>query len=214
MYNLQVMRSAQATFERDLTTKARIRDTAMRLFAGQGVAATSLRAVAKAAGVSPGLIVHHFGSKEGLCSAVDQAVVHRINLALSEVPVEGSGLELIAQRAEVVVALLRGQPVLCDYIARALSENTEASASLFHRMFEFARRDQALVAAGAIRPDTDPFWRTMHQVVLVVGPLMLRPLIERELGSSLLARDSFDRWMGATADLLQRGLYTDGAGKR
>src|SRR5687768_16547033 len=99
------MRSAP-TLEGDLTTKALIRDTAMRLFADHGVGATSLRAVAKAADVSPGLVVHHFGSKEGLCRAVDDAVVRRINLALSEVPVEGSGFELIASRAEVVVSLL------------------------------------------------------------------------------------------------------------
>jgi hypothetical protein len=43
----------------------------------------------------------------------------------------------------------------------------------------------------------------------VVGPLMLRPLIERELGDSLLADSEFERWMRATADLLQHGLYTD-----
>jgi TetR/AcrR family transcriptional regulator, regulator of cefoperazone and chloramphenicol sensitivity len=204
------MRSTAGALESDLTAKARIRDTAMRLFAEQGVAGTSLRAVAKTVEVSPGLIVHHFGSKEGLCQAVDEAVVRRIDLALSEVPVEGSGFELIAGRAEVVVSLLRSQPVLCDYISRALAEGTEASASLFHRMFGYASRDQGLVDAGAIRADTDPFWRTMHQLVLVVGPLMLRPLIERELGAPLLERESFDRWMGATADLLQRGLYTNG----
>ena len=58
----------------DLTTKARIRDTAMELFGAEGVAATSLRSVAAAAGVSPGLVVHHFGSKQGLVRAVDEAV--------------------------------------------------------------------------------------------------------------------------------------------
>src|SRR6476620_7621584 len=121
--------------ESDLTTKARIREAAMERFAADGVAATSLRAVARAAGVSPGLVVHHVGSKAGLIGAVDEAVVTRINAALSEVPVEGSGPELIARRAELVGALLRGQPTLCDYIGRALSEHTEAGAALFHRLF-------------------------------------------------------------------------------
>ena len=37
----------------DLTTKARIRGAALRLFATQGVAATSLREVARTAGVAP-----------------------------------------------------------------------------------------------------------------------------------------------------------------
>jgi TetR/AcrR family transcriptional regulator, regulator of cefoperazone and chloramphenicol sensitivity len=194
--------------DQDLTAKARIRDSAMELFAGQGVAATSLRAVAKTAGVSPGLIVHHFGSKEGLCRAVDEAVVRRIELALSEVPIESSGDELLEGRGEVIAALLRGQPVLCDYIGRALSENTEASAALFHRLFASASRDRALVEAGVLRPQSDPFWRSMHQMLLVVGPLMMRPLIERELGGPLLADPSFERWMRANTDLLQHGLYT------
>src|SRR4051812_230946 len=108
--------------EWDLTAKARIRDAAMNLFAAEGVAASSLRAVARGAGVSPGLVVHHFGSKQGLIRAVDETVLMRINLALSEVPIEGAADDVIEGRAEVVAAFLRGQPVLCDYLSRALSE--------------------------------------------------------------------------------------------
>jgi TetR/AcrR family transcriptional regulator, regulator of cefoperazone and chloramphenicol sensitivity len=200
------MRTA-ALLDSDLTARARIRDAAMELFGTEGVAATSLRAVARAAAVSPGLIVHHFGSKEGLIRTVDEAVLARIDLALSEVPIEGSGAELIAQRAEVVAAFLRGQPALCDYLGRALSERTEASAQLFHRLFAFAARDERLIAAGVLRADSDPFWRAMHQVILVVGPLLLRPLIERELGGELLAEDNARRWTLARTDLLQHGLY-------
>jgi AcrR family transcriptional regulator len=208
VYNYPCMRSGTVV-EADLTGKARIREAALSAFAANGVAATSLRAVARATGVSPGLVVHHFGSKEGLVQAVDEAVVARIEAALQEVPIERPGPEVIADRAEVVGALLRGQPTLCDYIARALSERTEASAGLFHRMFASAARDEALVAAGTLRGDADPFWRAMHQLLLVVGPLVLRPLVERELGASLLAADSFERWMRANADLLQHGLYVD-----
>jgi len=47
----------------DRTARAVIRDEALRLFAEHGQQAVSLRQVASAAGVSPGLIVHHFGSK-------------------------------------------------------------------------------------------------------------------------------------------------------
>jgi len=193
--------------DQDLTAKARIRDAAMELFAANGVAASSLRAVAGAAGVSPGLVVHHFGSKEGLIRAVDEAVLARINATLSEVPIEGAGAELLAARAEVVAAFLRGQPTLCDYLGRALAEGTEASAQLFHRLFVFAGKDERLVAAGVLRADTDPFWRAMHQVILIVGPLLLRALIERELGSELLSEANVTRWMRARTDLLQHGLY-------
>ncbi len=207
------MRIAHA-LDSDLTTKARIRDTAMELFGAEGVAATSLRGVAGAAGVSPGLVVHHFGSKQGLVRAVDEAVVARIDLALSEVPIESGGYDVLAERAEVVAAFFRSRPSLCDYLGRALSERTEASAELFHRLFTFAARDGRLVAAGVLRGDSDPFWRAMHQVVLIVGPLMLRRLIERELGGELFSEENAARWMRARTDLLEHGLYVAGAASR
>jgi AcrR family transcriptional regulator len=206
------MRAADV-LESDLTAKARIRDAAMKLFAAEGVAASSLRAVARAAGVSPGLIVHHFGSKQGLIRAVDETVLTRINLALSEVPIEGAADEVIEGRTEVVAAFLRSQPVLCDYLGRALSERTEASAELFHRLFAFAAKDERLIEAGVLRAEADPFWRAMHQVVLVIGPLLLRPLIERELGGDLLAEENTMRWARARTDLLRHGLYAKAPAK-
>jgi AcrR family transcriptional regulator len=212
MYSLQYMRSASAhrsLVGSDLTARARIRDAAMALFAKHGVAATSLRGVARVAGVSPGLVVHHFGSKDGLVQAVDESALAMINHAVREVPVEEPGGEWMARRAEVVADLLRTQPALCDYLGRALSERTEASANLFHRLFSAAARDEHLVAAGVVRADSDPFWRAMHQVLLVVGPLMLRRLIERELQGELLAEDNVVRWTRAITDLLRNGLYAE-----
>jgi TetR/AcrR family transcriptional regulator, regulator of cefoperazone and chloramphenicol sensitivity len=202
------MRTARS-LESDLTAKARIREAAMKLFAAEGVAASSLRGVARAADVSPGLVVHHFGSKLGLIRAVDEAVLTRINLALSEVPIDGVADEVIEGRTDVVAAFLRSQPVLCDYLGRALTERTEASAELFHRLFASAAKDDRLIEAGVLRADTDPFWRAMHQVVLVIGPLLLRPLIERELGGDLLDEENATRWKRAQRDLLQHGLYAE-----
>lgn len=47
-------------------TKAHIARVAMELFAEHGFAATSTRKIAKAAGVSEGLVFHHFRNKIGL----------------------------------------------------------------------------------------------------------------------------------------------------
>jgi TetR/AcrR family transcriptional regulator, regulator of cefoperazone and chloramphenicol sensitivity len=201
------MRSAAAdpAHAPDLTAKARIREAAMALFAKQGVAASSLRAVARGAGVSPALVVHHFGSKEGLCEAVDEAVVARFTERLREVPIDGP--DLLERRAEALAELMRDEPTVTDYIARALAEGTDASADLFHRLFTAARNDGALIAAGVIRGDTDPQWRAFQQLILILGPLMLRPLIERELGERLYAPDTMTRWMAANVDLLRNGIY-------
>jgi AcrR family transcriptional regulator len=192
----------------DLTTKAKLREAALTLFAHHGIAVTSLRSVAAAAGVSPGLVIHHFGSKDGLRRAVDQVVVKRITAALSEVPIGSSGASLIDQRAGVLARVLLGQPTLLQYIAQALSENGAAAGELFALLNSTASADQALADAGMIRTDSDPLWRGLQQLVLIVGPLLLRPLIERELGGSLFEPSIFERWMRANADLLKHGLYT------
>jgi AcrR family transcriptional regulator len=50
----------------DEDTRERILTSARRLFAQQGYERASMRVIARAAGVDPSLIVHYFGSKQGL----------------------------------------------------------------------------------------------------------------------------------------------------
>jgi hypothetical protein len=123
------------------------------------------------------------------------------------VPIDGSGPDLLQKRGDLIAGLMRSQPTLCDYIGRVFSEGSEASSELFHLMFVVSSADAALTRAGALRADSDEFWRAIQQMLLIIGPLMLRPLIERELGGSLLEGEQFDRWMRANVDLLARGLY-------
>jgi AcrR family transcriptional regulator len=53
----------------DSGTREAVLAAAKEAFGRQGYAATSLRAVARAAGVDPALITHYFGSKDGLFQA-------------------------------------------------------------------------------------------------------------------------------------------------
>jgi len=46
----------------DLTARARIREAALRHFADDGYEGATIRAIARSAGVSPGLLRHHYGS--------------------------------------------------------------------------------------------------------------------------------------------------------
>lgn len=56
---------------RDLTARARIRDAALRHFGEQGFERATIRGIAEIAGVSSGLLRHHYGSKEELRDACD-----------------------------------------------------------------------------------------------------------------------------------------------
>jgi AcrR family transcriptional regulator len=91
-------------------------DAARRLFAERGFAATSVRAVAREAGVDPALVSHYFGDKQGLLVAtmalpVDPAA--RIREVLAGGP-DGLGERLVRTFAEtwdphadVIASLLR-----------------------------------------------------------------------------------------------------------
>lgn len=89
--------------------QAHIAQVAMALFAEHGFTATSTRKVAQAAGVSEGLIFHHFGSKIGLLvGAAQRAQVlsEYISVALAaqpEAPVEPQ----LRQIAHAFTAFLR-----------------------------------------------------------------------------------------------------------
>jgi AcrR family transcriptional regulator len=66
----------------DLTARARIRDAALRHFGEHGFERATIRGIAETAGVSSGLVRHHFGSKEALREACDDylaKLVRRIN---------------------------------------------------------------------------------------------------------------------------------------
>ena len=103
---------------------------AICLFGERGIDATSLREVAKTAGVSPALVVHHFGGKEGLVSAVDEAALQEFGVAYgSGEPAEGS--DLLRQRAEQTARVMRKRPEVCAYLGRALVEGTPGSPVSF-----------------------------------------------------------------------------------
>src|ERR687885_426871 len=91
------MRSASA--DGDLTARARIRDAAIRRFGAEGFGAP-VRAIAAEAGVSPGLVIHHFGSKDGLRAACDEHVLRLIREAETDAFSSSPGA-MLAQLAEL-----------------------------------------------------------------------------------------------------------------
>ncbi|MEU7306006.1 helix-turn-helix domain-containing protein [Streptomyces sp. NPDC007206] len=78
----------------DRTTRAVIRDEALRLFATHGPEAVTVRQIVSAASVSPGLVVHYFEWKEGLRQEVDQYVLDVFEAMLGELTGE-NGAELL-----------------------------------------------------------------------------------------------------------------------
>jgi AcrR family transcriptional regulator len=180
---------------------------ATRAFGEHGIDATSLREVARAAGVSPALIVHHFGGKKGLVAAVDEAALLEFGAAYGSEH-EAGGRGLLHQRAEETARVMRERPDVCTYLGRALVEATPGSASLFQVMIEGGRKEIDLLAEkGALRGDLDPIWATLQHFFLIWAPLSFLPLLEQVLGESLLDGETLERWVAANVTLLEEGLY-------
>jgi AcrR family transcriptional regulator len=75
-------------------------DAAIETFGTAGFDA-SVRAIAAAAGVGPGLVMHHFGSKDGLRAACAEHVLRVIREAETEAFTRSGPGALLAQLAEL-----------------------------------------------------------------------------------------------------------------
>src|SRR6202158_5147370 len=101
-------------------TEARILDAATQVFFSAGYDRTTIRAVASAAGVDPGLVMHYFGSKQELFRRVIEAAPVP---ALSEAP---------GQAAEQILAALAdrlaNEPAASLTLVRSMLTNPEAAS--------------------------------------------------------------------------------------
>jgi AcrR family transcriptional regulator len=139
----------------DLTAEARIRRSALRLFAERGFEGTTTRAIAEAAGVSPGLVLHHFGTKEALRERVDTDVIAVVDRIFSAMYPEGKPANFDVWQ-DGYRRLFHEDDALPAYLRRGLLEGSSATRGLFLKMMEFAEHFLVLaVERGEARRPTD-----------------------------------------------------------
>jgi AcrR family transcriptional regulator len=98
-----------------------------------GLNGTTVRAIASDAGVSPGLVIHHFGSKDGLHRACDEYVVR------SMVDLKRQALETGSYRQGGAIATMyqMALPAL-RYMAWTLGTGSETAARIFDELIDDA----------------------------------------------------------------------------
>jgi AcrR family transcriptional regulator len=163
----------------DLTAKARIRNAALDLYARDGEQRTSLRAVAAEAGVTLGLVQHHFKTKAGLRRAVDQLVVDYFAQTVAAVPSNGTAADVASARDDAVRRMLADNPPVVSYIRRVMLEPSENQLELLDAIVDFTRSEIGMLRDAGLASTKR---RESHQIVTVLvrqfGELLLQPMIE------------------------------------
>jgi TetR/AcrR family transcriptional regulator, regulator of cefoperazone and chloramphenicol sensitivity len=185
-----------AAFE-DLTARARIRNAALRYFTSCGFDRATIRDIARAAGVSPGLVRHHFGSKDELRNACDAYALEALR-AYVERAMTDEGLadpEIIAQARDPLHPYQQ-------YLARALIDESEAAAQIFDEMV--ALTEQLLQRIDKQRPDppvADLRTRAAVMVAMALGVPAFQAHISRNIGTDILSPAGDQRVILAVLDI-------------
>ncbi|MDH3307389.1 MAG: TetR/AcrR family transcriptional regulator [Acidimicrobiia bacterium] len=193
----------------DRTTRARIRDAAIATFAEQGVARTTARKVAAAAGVSAGLVIHHFGSMDGLRAACDEHIAAVIRHQKEEAMTAGPTFDVLA-------ALREGDTgPMAAYLARILVDDSPAVGKLVDDLIADAEGYlRQGVEAGMLKPTEDPQGRAAVLAIWSLGALVLHRHLDRILGIDLAdpnagSDPAIGAYIGPAYEILGEGIFTE-----
>jgi AcrR family transcriptional regulator len=187
----------------DLTARARIRESALFVFARDGFSAP-LRAIAQHAGVSVALITHHYETKDGLRDVCDDLVLERYRegklFAIAQPAAVG---DYLADSAEVSVWAV--------YMLRSFMDPGPRAKKFFDRLLEQITYIMELsFEAGMVKPEA-------------MTPQMIRQIAVGNMGGMVLEfaadpsgdpREFFARVytperMIAELELGRHGYFTD-----
>ena len=194
------------TVQDDLTGRARLRDAAIECFAAQGFD-ESLRAIAARAGVTAGLVRHHFGSKENLRAECDATVLDRYR----RLKVDSLNAEPSALFSQLPASREGG--ILMVYILRSVRDGGPAGREFMENMVAEALEVSAeSVARGLVVPSRDEEARVRHLVRQSVGGLIVQLGMHPDI-----ALDDFQGVMEQfyaesmlpTLELYTEGLFAD-----
>jgi len=206
LYSILAVRSRSSTPESDLTAVARIRNAALLRFARDGFG-VGLRTIAADAGVTAGLIAHHFGSKDGLRRACDTEVLRLTEEVKRSSMYFGGPTDLMTQMSQVEEYI----PATA-YAMRSLMEGGELAITLMDLFVaDTVSYMSDAVKAGTVTPSHNEEARARYLLYAGFGALLLFLRYEAsEPGDIEVAvREFIDRYGPVSAELYSRPLFTD-----
>ncbi len=169
----------------DRTTRARIRDAAIARFPQDGFAGTTVRDIAADAGVSPALVIHHFGSKSRLREACDHHVIEVLGETKRQALHDGT-----YRQGGTLAALYQVMEPITRYLAWALGSGGESSQRIFDELLEdVIGQLRELEADGLMSPMRDRHRQAATLLVMQLGPLVLHEHFSRTMGVDTLSAE-------------------------
>ena len=192
----------------DLTAAATILQTAMRLFAERGAAEVTIRDIASAAGVSPSLVIHHYGSKDGLKEAVDVRATALVEAFVGELVDPSRGGAPATSFAGVFADRLEQEPVLASYVRRLLVDGGPGAESLFRSLFDATLGGlESLELVHLVRPAIENRVRAAFLLVNDLAVVLLRDQLRAVTGIDPLTRSGMARWTAQVLDIYVNGVF-------
>ncbi|MGZ0148273.1 TetR/AcrR family transcriptional regulator [Kribbella sp. WER1] len=182
----------------DLTARARIRDAAITLFGERGIEGASIRDIAAAAGVSSGLVRHHFGSKESLREACDRYAKERMLQISAELTQDHdlTGLDPLALHPVAFPLQL--------YIVRSMMDGSETATALF---LEGVDMVEDWTKAYGIHPkDRRGYAAALAAIKLSV--FVFRDQVSKAIGEDITTLDGYNRIGQALMEVFTIPLIT------
>ncbi|MCI4674918.1 TetR/AcrR family transcriptional regulator [Candidatus Mycolicibacterium alkanivorans] len=189
----------------DLTTVARIRDAAIELFGSRGFD-VGVRAIAEAAGVSPGLVIHHFGSKDGLRKACDDYIAEEIRSEKSQAIRSTDPATWLAQVAEI-----ESYAPMMAYLVRSMQTGGELARHLWQTMIGNVESylDDG-VKAGTVKPSRDSAARAQYLAMASGGAFLLYlQLHDNPTDLRAVLRDYSNDMTMPALEVFTEGVLTD-----
>jgi AcrR family transcriptional regulator len=190
----------------DLTARARIRAAAIAQFAAEGFQRASVRAIAARAGVSAGLVIHHFGSKAGLRDDCDDYVLGilagRARDEASPTGMQDVFREYLSNPAEYLAQL--------EYLGRAIADESPAADRFVATMV--AATEATLsdgISDGSIRPTSDLRALAVFTVLTSLAMFTMPASLARSLGHDALSPEVLGRLALPAIEVYTHGLYSD-----
>ncbi|MBN8769735.1 MAG: TetR/AcrR family transcriptional regulator [Stenotrophomonas nitritireducens] len=191
--------------------RERLLDAALACFAAQGIGATSLRDIARRAGVTPALVHYYYGDKLQLQQAVVAErlwpVMAQVHAGMGEADDDVAAMvtRFVAGITHVVAAhpwlpTLWVREILCEGGALRGVMIERIGPLLPHLLVE---RFAAAQRAGRLNPGLDPRLMVVSMVGLTMFPLASAPIWQQLFGAGELGADAVQRHALA---LLTHGL--------